>query len=140
LSYYIYNSYHLEQDSEVVGIKGLSCVENQKAYNMKESQRMVTLMSLSASIFNYHFFCLVTPRPIPGPVVFTPGSSLGSYIVPTGQHRSFVHTLSSLMCTRENFSVGHSSQIAPSQAHLTWRFLQIGFQKRRCTLLVCILY
>jgi hypothetical protein len=36
----------------------------------------------------------------PGPAVLTPGSSLGSYIVPTDQHRSFVHTLSSLMRTR----------------------------------------
>jgi hypothetical protein len=64
----------------------------------------------------------VTPRPIPGPMVLTPGSYLGSYIVPTDQHESFVRTLSSLMRTRENFPVGHSSQIAPSQAHLTWRF------------------
>jgi hypothetical protein len=64
----------------------------------------------------------VTPRPIPGPTVLTPGSSLGSYIVPTNQHRSFVHTLSSLMRTREDFPVGHPSQIAPSQARLTWRF------------------
>jgi hypothetical protein len=56
----------------------------------------------------------VTPRPIPGPVVLTPGSSLGSYIVPTNQHESFVHTLSSLTCTRENFPIGHPSQIAPS--------------------------
>jgi hypothetical protein len=44
---------------------------------------------------------LVTPRPIPGPVVLTPGSSLGSYIVPTDQHESYVHTLSSLMRVRE---------------------------------------
>jgi hypothetical protein len=65
---------------------------------------------------------LVTPRPIPGPAVLTPGSSLGSYIVPTDQHESFVHTLSSLMRTRENIPVGHPSQIAPSQARLTWRF------------------
>jgi hypothetical protein len=43
----------------------------------------------------------VTPRPIPGLAVLTPGSSLGSYIVPTDQHGSFVHTLSSLMRTRE---------------------------------------
>jgi hypothetical protein len=64
----------------------------------------------------------VTPRPILGPAILTPGSSLGSYIVPTDQHGSFVHTLSSLMRTRENFSVGHPSQIAPSQARLTWKF------------------
>jgi hypothetical protein len=57
---------------------------------------------------------LVTPCPIPGPAVLTPASSLASYIVPTDQHESFVHTLSSLMRTRENFSVGHPSQIAPS--------------------------
>jgi hypothetical protein len=30
-----------------------------KAYNMEESQRMVTLMSLSASIFNYHLSCVL---------------------------------------------------------------------------------
>jgi hypothetical protein len=64
----------------------------------------------------------VTPRPIHGPDVLTSDSSLRSYIVPTDQHESFVHTLSSLMRTRENFSVGHPSQIAPSQARLTWRF------------------
>jgi hypothetical protein len=61
----------------------------------------------------------VTPHSIPGPVVLTPGSSLGSYIVPIDQHESFVRTLSSLMRTRENFLVGHSSQISPSQARLT---------------------
>jgi hypothetical protein len=44
---------------------------------------------------------IVTLRPIPGPTVLTPGSSLGSYIVPTDQHESFVRTLSSLMRTRE---------------------------------------
>jgi hypothetical protein len=41
---------------------------------------------------------LVTPRPIPGPAIVTLGSSIASYIVPTDQHGSFVHTLSSLMC------------------------------------------
>jgi hypothetical protein len=51
----------------------------------------------------------VIPRPIPGPTVLTPGSSLGSYIVPTNQHRPFMHTLSSLMRTRKNFLVGHPS-------------------------------
>jgi hypothetical protein len=65
---------------------------------------------------------LVTPHPILGPAVLTPGSSLGSYIVPTDQHEYFVRTLSSLMRTRENFLVGHPSKIAPSQARLTWRF------------------
>jgi hypothetical protein len=57
---------------------------------------------------------LSTPRP----AVLTPSSSLGSYIVPTDQHESFVRTLSSLMRTQENFSVGHPSQIAPRQARL----------------------
>jgi hypothetical protein len=65
---------------------------------------------------------VVTPRPIPGSMVLTPSSSLGSYIVPTDQHMCFVHTLSSLMRARENCPVGHPSQIAPSQARLTWRF------------------
>jgi hypothetical protein len=82
-------------------------------------------------------YCSVTPRPIPGPAVLTPGSSLGSYIVPTDQHESFVRTLSSLMRTQENFPVGHPSQIAPSQARLTWRFFRDRLpKKRRCTLLV----
>jgi hypothetical protein len=74
---------------------------------------------------------LVTPRPIPGPVVLTPGSSLESYIVPTDQHESFVRTLSSLMRTRENFPVGHPSQIAPSQARLTWRFFRDRLPKKK---------
>jgi hypothetical protein len=67
----------------------------------------------------------------PGPTVLTPCSSLGSYIVPTGQHRSFVRTLSSLMRTRANFSIGHSSQIAPRQAHLTWRFFRDRLPKKK---------
>jgi hypothetical protein len=74
---------------------------------------------------------LVTPRPIPGPAVLTPGSSLGSYMVPTDQHKSFVHTLSSLMRTRENFPFGHPSQIAPSQARLTWRFFRDRLPKKK---------
>jgi hypothetical protein len=74
---------------------------------------------------------IVTPRPIPGPAVLTPGSSLGSYIVPTDQHESFVRTLSSLMRTRENFPVGHPSQIAPSQARLTWRFFRDRLPKKK---------
>jgi hypothetical protein len=65
---------------------------------------------------------LVTPRPIPGQAVLTPGSSLRSYIVPT---------LSSLMRTRENFLVGHPSQIAPSQARLTWRFFRDRLPKKK---------
>jgi hypothetical protein len=74
---------------------------------------------------------LVTPRPIPGLAVLTPGSSLGSYIVPTYQHESFVCTLSSLMRTRENFPISHPSQIAPSQARLTWRFFRDRLPKKK---------
>jgi hypothetical protein len=74
---------------------------------------------------------LVTPRPIPGPTILTPDSSLGSYIIPTDQHGSFVSTLSSLMRTRKNFSVGHPSQIAPSQARLTWRFFRDRLPKKK---------
>jgi hypothetical protein len=73
----------------------------------------------------------VTPRPILGPAVLTPDSSLGSYIVPTDQHESFVRTLSSLMRTRENFPVGHPSQIAPSQACLTWKFIRDKLSKNK---------
>jgi hypothetical protein len=73
----------------------------------------------------------VTPRPISEPVVLTLGSSLGSYIVLVDQHRSFVRTLSSLMHTRENFLVGHPSQIAPSQARLTWRFFRDRLSKKK---------
>jgi hypothetical protein len=74
---------------------------------------------------------LVTPLPIPGPAVLTHGSSLGSYIVPTDQRKSFVRTLSSLMRTRENFPDGHPSQIAPSQARLTWRFFRGRLPKKK---------
>jgi hypothetical protein len=62
-----------------------------------------------------YLLVFVTSRPIPGSTVLTPGSSLGSYIVPTDQHETFVRTLSSFMRTRENFSIGHPSQIAPSR-------------------------
>jgi hypothetical protein len=51
----------------------------------------------------------------PGPVILTPSNSLESYIVPTDQHESFMRTLSLLMCTQENFLVGHPSQITPNQ-------------------------
>jgi hypothetical protein len=64
-------------------------------------------------------------------MTLTPGSSLGSYIVPTDQHRSFVRTLSSLMRTRENFLVSHPSKIIPSQARLTWRFFQDRLPKKK---------
>jgi hypothetical protein len=73
---------------------------------------------------------LVTPRPITGPAILTPDSSLGPYIVPTDQHESFVRTLSSLLSTRENFLVGHPSQISPSQARLTWRFFRDRLPKK----------
>jgi hypothetical protein len=74
---------------------------------------------------------LVTPRPIPGPAILTLGSSLGSYIVPTNQHESFVRTLPSLMRTRENFPVGQPSQIAPNPARLTWRFFRDRLLKKK---------
>jgi hypothetical protein len=73
----------------------------------------------------------ITPCPIPGPTILTPGSSLGSYIVPTDQHESFVRTLSSLMRTRENFLVSHPSQIAPNQARLTWRLFRVRLPKKK---------
>jgi hypothetical protein len=72
-----------------------------------------------------------SPSSIPRPAILTPGSSLGSYIVPTDQHKSFVRTLSLLMRTRENFSVGHPSQIAPSQERLTWWFFWDRLPKKK---------
>jgi hypothetical protein len=78
---------------------------------------------------------VVTPRPIYGLTVLAPDSSLGSYIVPTDQHGSFVHTLSSLMRTRENFLVDHPSQIAPSQTRLTWRFFRDRLSKKKMHLI-----
>jgi hypothetical protein len=77
----------------------------------------------------------VTPRSNPGPAVLTPGSSLGSYIVPTDQYESFMRTLSSLMRTRDNFPVGHPSQIAPSQARLTWRFFRDRLPEKKMHLI-----
>jgi hypothetical protein len=35
------------------------------------------------------------------------------------------------MRTRENFPVGHPSQIAPSQARLTWRFFRDRLPKKK---------
>jgi hypothetical protein len=67
----------------------------------------------------------------PGPFVLTPGNSLGSYVVPTDQYKSFMCTLSSLMRTQENFPVGHPSQIAPSQARLTWWFFRDRLPKKK---------
>jgi hypothetical protein len=53
----------------------------------------------------------------PGPVVLTPDSSLGSCIVPTDQHRSFVRTLSSLMRTQKTSrSVTHPKLLQDKQA------------------------
>ena len=77
--------------------------------------------------FLYHLY---TPSNLE-PAVLTPKSSLGSYIVPTDQHESFVRTLSSLMRTRENFPIGHSSQITPSQERLTWRFFRDRLPKKK---------
>jgi hypothetical protein len=59
---------------------------------------------------------LVTPRPIPGPAVLTPVSSLVSYIVSTDQTDSFVRTMSSLMRTRENFSITHPKLLQAKHA------------------------
>jgi hypothetical protein len=78
---------------------------------------------------------LVTHRPILGPAVLTHSSLLGSYIVPTDQHESFVRTLSSLMRTRETFPVGRPSQIDPSQVGLTWRFFRDSLQKKKMHLI-----
>jgi hypothetical protein len=64
------------------------------------------------------------------PTILTPSSSLKSDMIPTDQHQSFVRTLSSLMRTRENFSVSHPSQIALSQARLTWGFFRNRLSKK----------
>jgi hypothetical protein len=82
---------------------------------------------------------LVTPSPIPESAVLTPGSSIGSYIILTDQHESFMRTLSSLMRSRENFPVGHSSQIAPSQARLTCRFFRDRLPKKKMHLIGMII-
>jgi hypothetical protein len=47
---FIIYSYHLGKDIDVVGNKELPCARKIKAYNMEESQRMVTLMLSSASM------------------------------------------------------------------------------------------
>jgi hypothetical protein len=71
----------------------------------------------------------------PGPAVLTSGSFLELYIVPIDQHKSFMRILTSLMRTRENFSVGHPSQIAPSQERLTWRFFRDRLPKKKIHLI-----
>jgi hypothetical protein len=77
---------------------------------------------------------VVTPLPIPRPVVLTPGSFLGLYIVPTDQQKSFAHFVLT-HAHPEYFSVGHPSQIAPSQAHLTWRFFRDRLPKKKMHLI-----
>jgi hypothetical protein len=57
---YVLNSYHLKEDIDVVGNKKNYHAWKIKAYNIEESQRMVTSMHLSASILNYHLLCVVT--------------------------------------------------------------------------------
>jgi hypothetical protein len=42
-NYYVLNPYHLEEDIDVVGNEEISYAKI-KAYNMEESQRMVTLI------------------------------------------------------------------------------------------------
>jgi hypothetical protein len=81
----------------------------------------------------YENICSTPSNPIRA--VLTPSSSLGSYIVPTDQHKSFVCTLSSLMRTREKIVFGHPSQIAPSQARLTWRFFRDRLPKKKMHLI-----
>jgi hypothetical protein len=83
-----------------------------------------------SKLFWFRGSCCNTPSNL-GPAILTPGSSLGSYIVHIDQHWSFVRTLSSLMRTRENFPIGHPSQIAPSQAHLIWRFCRDRLSKKK---------
>jgi hypothetical protein len=78
---------------------------------------------------------LATQCPIPGPTILTSSSSLGLYIVPIDQHGSFVYTLSSVMRTRENLPVGHSSQIALSQTRLIWRFFRDRLPKNKMHLI-----
>jgi hypothetical protein len=61
-----------------------------------------------------------------------------SFLTPVGSTRRGrrvpTRTLSSLMRTRENFSVGHSSQIASSQARLTWRLFRDRLPKKKIQL------
>jgi hypothetical protein len=94
-------------------------------------KKKTLFLCLNYPSHDFELAAVITPRPIPRPAVLTPGSSLGSYIVPTDQHQSFVRTLSSLMCTRENFPVGHPSQIVPSQARLTGRFFRDRLPKKK---------
>jgi hypothetical protein len=52
-------------------------------------------------------------------------------IIYSDQHESFVCTFTSLMRIRENFPVGHPSQIARSQARLTWMFFRDRLSKKK---------
>jgi hypothetical protein len=75
-----------------------------------------------------------------GPVVFTPGSSLGSYIVPTDQYESFVCTLSSLLRTREKLPSRSPIPNCSKPSTLNLEVLSRYTSEKRCTLLVWILY
>jgi hypothetical protein len=73
----------------------------------------------------------LTHTRFPGPTILTPGSSLGSYIVPTDQHKSFVRTLSSLMRTEKTSrSVTHPKLLQAKHAY-TWRFFRDRSPKKK---------
>jgi hypothetical protein len=77
-------------------------------------------------------FCKsVIPRPIPGSMVLTPGSSLGSYIVPTDQLRSFCAHFVLTHAHPRKLLDRSPIQIAPSQARLTWRFFRDRLPKKK---------
>jgi hypothetical protein len=111
----------------VLGCFGLAESENTRVAR-EWLQSSLNSTGYCSSIYRHG---TVTPRPIPRPAVLTPGSSLGSYIVPTDQQKSFVRTLFSLMHTWENFPIDHPSQITPSQARLTWRFFRDRLLKKK---------
>jgi hypothetical protein len=99
----ISNAYHRNVCLDQIEMRGIrktnvaiSILTTQEGWCMVRAWNLCTWASS-------HF---VTLRPIPGTAA---DNSLRSYIVPTDQHESLVHTLFLFMRTQENFTVGHTS-------------------------------
>jgi hypothetical protein len=56
--------------------------------------------------------------------------ALCDHILSSHINISFMRTLFLIMCNRENFPVGHPSQITPSQTRLTCKFFRDMLPKK----------
>jgi hypothetical protein len=78
----------------------------------------------------------VTPRPLSDSWYLLLASIKDHISSPQTNMSFFVHTLYSLMRTREDFPVDYPSKIALGQARLTPELLSREASEKRCTLLI----